>query len=129
MADELVIRNYLAGSAIKAGQVVALDSTQDVLAPSAIPASTTALGIIGLAIKDSNEGEEITFRPFITGEIRPVIAGAAITAGDVLGVNASSLLEPAGSGNVAVPLQALEAASASGDVILAAVVHPGEVGA
>lgn len=128
MADELVLRNYIAGAAIKAGQVVGLNSTQSNIAPSAVPSSDSILASIGVSLKDVDEGEAITYRPFISGEIYQVIAGDAITAGDALGVNSSSLLEPAGSGNVAVPLTALEAAAAANDVILAVCTWNGVVG-
>lgn len=129
MADELVLHNYTASSAIASGQFVALDSTQNVNAPAAVAADTTNTNIIGISIKDVNEGEVITYRPIKTGAIYQVKAGAAISAGAQLGVNASGLVETAGSGNVAVPMIAINAASASGDMILGAFVLVGEVGA
>lgn len=129
MADELVLHNYTAAGAIAAGQFVALDSTQSVNAPAAVAADTTNTNIIGISIKDSNEGEVITYRPIKTGAIYQVKAGAAISAGAQLGVNSSGLVETAGSGNVAVPMIAINAASASGDMILGAFVLVGEVGA
>lgn len=129
MADELVLHNYTAAGQIAAGQFVALASTQDTTAPSAVAADTTNTNIIGISLKDVGEGEVITYRPIKTGAIYQVKAGGAISAGDQLGVNSSGLAVTAGSGNVAVPMIALEAASASGDFILAAFVLVGEVGA
>lgn len=129
MADELVLHNYTAASAIAAGQFVALDSSQSVTQPAAVAADTTNTNIIGISIKDVAEGEVITYKPFKTGAIYQVKAGAAISAGDQLGVNSSGLAVTAGSGNVAVPMIAINAASASGDFILGAFVHVGEVGA
>lgn len=130
MADELILHNFIASDDIKAGQFVAATGlASDGITPVCAPADTTNVSIIGISLKDVNAGEAATYHNiFAGGSTCKIIAGAAISAGDQLGVNASGLAETAGSGNVAVPVFAQEAAAAANDVILAVIAFPGVVG-
>lgn len=125
MADELILQNFVAKSAIKAGQAVANVASNDRLAPQCQPAGLTVekIQVIGISLKDSAAGEAVTIQPIVTGKIIQCRAGAAVTAGVPLGIDANGDFVDADTGTAAVPLWSIDSAAAAGDYFCAVIVH------
>lgn len=125
MADELILQNFMAKSAIKAGQAVANVASNDRLAPQCQPAGVTTekIQVLGISLKDSAAGEAVTIQPLVTGKIIQCRAGAAVTAGVPLGIDANGDFVDADTGTAAAPLWSIDSAAAAGDYFCAVIVH------
>lgn len=125
MADELIIQNFVAKSAIYAGQAVANVIGDTMTAPQCQPAGLTGekIHVLGVALKDSAAGEAVTIAKLVPGVIVKCRAGAAVTAGVPIGIDANGDFVDASSGTAGAPLFSKEAAAAAGDYFCAVIVH------
>lgn len=125
MADELLLQNFVAASAIKAGQAVANVASNNVLEPLCQPAGLTTekIQVLGVSLKDVAAGEPVTIQPVITGKVIQCRAGAAVTAGVPLGIDANGDFVDADTGTAAAPMWSINSAAAAGDYFCAVFVH------
>lgn len=121
MTELMIVRNFVAHSAIDEGDVIAFYGANSAPggACEVAPVANTNSACLGIAVKPASAGELVTFLPFISGKIIPVKVAGSITAGDMLSVSSAGVVTAAAT-NLKLPLQAVDGGSA-GDLIRAMV--------
>lgn len=120
--------NFIAYTAVKEGQIVAVDVTHSANNAQMVIAATSANAstIIGIAGQGADAGTAVNVIPMQAGQIVHVVVTEAITAGHSLALDAAGVVDNGSgtAGEIALPLVAMEAATAANDIIAVVCVAP-----
>lgn len=115
------IRSFVASFAALKGQRVKLNSTGGVDLADATNGSA-----IGVATHDCQTGDPLAVRLWTFAGTFEILVSGAVTAGAVLYPGASGVLSPTSVSSNTASFRALEAATASGDLIEVLPLLPGQ---
>lgn len=109
--------NFVAGSAVHKHDLLTIDTTNSSAQVLAAKPATDSSCVIGQATCDASAGGIVHFQPLAIGQVVVCKAAGAISAGAQLGVSSTSSAYGQVVTGGALPLFAVDAATAAGDLI------------
>lgn len=104
--------NFVAGADVDAHKALTIDTTNSSAHGIAVKHAGSTDGVVGFAGCDTKAGEVVNFVKIEFGQVCMAVAGGAISAGAQLGLSSGKVVTGG-----ALPLFAIDAASADGDLI------------
>lgn len=109
--------NFVAGSAIHKHDLLTIDTSNSSAQVLACKPATNTSCVIGQATCDASAGGIVHFQPLAIGQVIVCKAGASLSAGAQLGISSTESKYGQVVGSGALPLFAVDAATAAGDLI------------
>lgn len=109
--------NFVAGAAIHNHDLLTIDTTNSNAQTLAVKPATNSSCVVGQATCDVSAGGFVPFQPLAIGQVIVCQAGASLSAGAQLGISSTESKYGQVVGSGALPLFAVDAASAAGDLI------------
>lgn len=109
--------NFVAGATIHNHDLLTIDTSNSNAQTLAVKPATNTSCVVGQATCDVSAGGVVPFQPLAIGQVIVCKAGASLSAGAQLGISSTESKYGQVVGSGALPLFAVDAASAADDLI------------